>query len=175
MTNKVPQTYLNSFLQLDGNVDISQEDSLDGSTDNIQQIHDDLSPLPRIYMTNARSVFPKFVHFTEQLVNYRIGIASISETWEDVSNVHHKLLISNLENKNGFKWFGCSRPKVKDNGTKTAGGGQAIVVNSHYFDASKITDIIVPKQLETINGVIWVKASPKARCPVNMIIMWYLL
>ena len=88
-TNKVSQNYIdcyaNNIYQLDGNDDI-----MDGSINtsamsqnSIGQIYDEISPFPRIYVTNARSVFPKFKNLKEHLVNYRISIASISETWED--------------------------------------------------------------------------------------------
>ena len=50
----------------------------DKDLDQTDQIYDDLSPLPRIYVTNARSIFPKFNHFIKHLVNYRIGVAAVS-------------------------------------------------------------------------------------------------
>ena len=80
------------MLQLDGNVDI---DNMDIST--VEQNYDDLGPFPKVYMTNARSLFPKFNNFLEQIINYRIGVACVSETWEDSTNKKHQAKIKNLE------------------------------------------------------------------------------
>ena len=60
--NLLKTTTLNNdkIPQLDGNDSLSTdeyESSLDDYTD---QMYDDLTRLPRIYVTNARSIFPKF-------------------------------------------------------------------------------------------------------------------
>ena len=188
--NKVSKTYCDLFQlensdeivgigindpipQLDGNISTTQLNNSNTSSDMkpTEQLYNDLTPLPRLYITNARSVFPKFKNFVEHLIHYRIGVGSISETWEDHTSIKHKLKIEKLENVHGFKWFGCSRPKKLENGTVTSGGGQAIVINTAIFNANRINEIIVPKQLETTNNIVWVKVIPKIKCSVSVIIV----
>ena len=70
--------------QLDGNTSqiSSVLDTEDSSTSSegssVYQCEDQFTTLPKIYSTNARSLFPKFDDFTEKLLNYRIDIAQIS-------------------------------------------------------------------------------------------------
>ena len=81
----------------------------------------------------------------------------ISETWQDLKNVDHNEKIDILENKYGYKWYGFSRPKHREDGSLTGGGGTAIIVNQRNFTSSRIEDIVIPKNLE----VVWVKVVSK--------------
>ena len=59
--------------------------------------------LPRIYFTNARSIFPKLKDLAEKLQNNSIDIAQISETWQDIHKQEHNDKIDILENRLGYK------------------------------------------------------------------------
>ena len=144
---------------MDGN-DSTMLSSLNSSVSSSSSIHqcsDQFTALPKIYSANARSLFPKFKDFTQKLQNHRIDIAQISETWQDVNKQEHNQKIDILENKFGFKWYSFARPKYKDNGQMTGGGGSAVLVNQRNFLSAKIKDIQVPHNVE----VVWVKVIPK--------------
>ena len=109
------------IMQLDGNVSLDDTDtavpndtldfpnsSLD-STD--EQSSDQSSSIPKIYSGNARSIFPKYIDFVDKLVDHRIDVAQISETWQDVKKDDHKQKIELLENKHGYKWYSFARQK----------------------------------------------------------------
>ena len=79
------------IIQLDGNVSLDDTDtavpndtldfpnsSLDSSD---EQSSDQFSSIPKIYSGNARSIFPKYIDFVDKLVDHRIDVAQISETW----------------------------------------------------------------------------------------------
>lgn len=123
--------------------------------------------MPRILATNARSIFPKYVDLIEHLQMHRIDFAQISETWQDTSYKDHNDKISELENKYGYKWLGCSRPKYKEDNSRGGGGGSAVLVNMRHFNADFIEGISVPKKLE----LVWVKIVPKFKCPFKVFIM----
>ena len=108
---------------------------------------------------NARSLFPKFSDFSEKLVNHRIDVVQVSESWQDVNKQEHNQKINILENNLGYKWYSFARPKYRDNGQMTGGGGSAILVNQRNFTSSKIEDIVIPQNVE----VVWVKVHPKKK------------
>ena len=97
-----------NLIQLDGNIsDISSllEDSLASSElPSLHQCEDQFTTLPTIYSANARSLFPKFDDFSEKLLNLRIDVAQISESWQDVNKDDHNNKIATLEHSLGHKW-----------------------------------------------------------------------
>ena len=159
--------------QLDGNTSqiSSVLDTEDSSTSSerssVYQCEDQFTTLPKIYSTNARSLFPKFDDFTEKLLNYRIDIAQISESWQDVRKKDHNDKIDILEHRFGYKWYSFARPKYRDDGSLTGGGGSAICVSQRNFSSSKIEEIVVPKNVE----VVWVKVIPKHKTNVKVFII----
>ena len=77
-----------SLLQLDGNVTL--ESDLESSSDTTEasintldndQCQDEFSAIPKVYSANARSLFPKYNDLIEKLVNNRIDVVQISDTW----------------------------------------------------------------------------------------------
>ena len=156
-------------MQLDGNdtLDSYDSDASLGTTSlTDEQSDDQFSPIPKIYSANARSLFPKYNDFIEKLVNHRIDVSQISETWQDVKKDDHNNKIDELLNKFGFEWYSFARPKYRENGSLTGGGGSAIFVNQRNFASSKIEEIIIPKNLE----VIWVKVIPKQKSDIKVFI-----
>ena len=154
--------------QLDGNatLDSDNESSFDSVSDlSLPQTSDQYSSIPKIYSANARSVFPKFQDLVSKLLNSRIDIAQISETWQDVNKNEHNQKIDTLENQHGFKWFSYARQKYRDNGDMT--GGSAILVNSRNWIPHHLQDSTVPQGLE----VVWVKVAPKTKCDLKLLII----
>ena len=154
---------LSKMLQVDGNdslsstssdVTISSSSSLSSS---IVQSESQYSALPKLYSVNARSIFPKFDDMVEKLLNHTIDVLQISETWHDVHKQGHNDKIDILEHRYGFKWHGFARPKYRENGQLTGGGGTAILVNQRNFISSIIDEIVIPKNVE----IVWVKVIPK--------------
>ena len=101
------------------------------------------------------------------LQNHRIDIAQISETWQDVKKKDHNDKIDFLKNKLGYTWFSFARPKYKDDGSLTGGGGTAILINSRNWLSQSLDDIIVPQGLE----VVWVKVAPKSQSLLKILII----
>ena len=137
------------------------------SNESFLQSNEAFNSMPRILATNARSIFPKYVDLIEHLQMHRIDFAQISETWQDTSCKDHNDKISELENKYGYKWLGCSRPKYKEDNSRGGGGGSAVLVNMRHFNADVIEGISVPKNLE----LVWVKIVPKFKCSFKVFIV----
>ena len=161
------------FLQLDGNDTLGSD--LESSTDTVDapintldddQCQDEFSAIPKVYSANARSLFPKYNDLIEKLVNNRIDVVQISETWQDVKKDDHNDKIDELENKYGYKFYSYARAKYRDDGSLTGGGGSALLVNQRNFSSCIIKEIIVPAKLE----VVWVKVFPKIKNQVNTFI-----
>ena len=159
------------LIQLDGNVsDISsllEDSSASSEVPSLYQCEDQFTAIPTIYSANARSLFPKFDDFSEKLLNLRIDVAQISESWQDVNKDDHNDKIATLEHSLGYKWYSFARPKYRDDGSLTGGGGTAICVNQRNFSSSKIEDIVVPQNVE----VVWVKVIPKHKSDVKVFII----
>ena len=83
--------YNDSLSSSDDTLVNSDEDTID------EQIAKQYDHIPRIYFTNARSVFPKFLDLTEKLIHHRIDVTQISETWHDVTKDDYKHKIDILE------------------------------------------------------------------------------
>ena len=161
---------LNDICQVDGNATITSVSELDSSIESdssIPQTNDQFSSLPIIYSANARSIFPKFKDLTQKLQNHRIDIVQISETWQDLKKTDHNEKINLLENKLGFFWYSYARPKYKDDGSITGGGGSAILVNSRNWLSQPLQDILVPQGLE----LVWVKVAPRFKSILKILII----
>ena len=78
----------------------------------------------------------------------------------------HNEKIDILENHIGYKWYSYARPKYKDNGLLTGGGGTAILVDSRNWLSQQIDEIIVPQGLE----VVWVKVTPRSNSILKVLI-----
>ena len=158
-------------MTIDGNVTLpSGDDSMlssDLSTISLPQTGDQFSTLPTIYSANARSVFPKFQHLCETLQNSRIDLCQISETWQDINKKDHNDKIERLEKQFGYKWYSFARPKYRDDGSLTGGGGCAVLVNTRNWLSTHLDDIIVPQGLE----VVWVKVAPKTESDLKLLIV----
>ena len=141
--------------------------SSDLSTISLPQTGDQFSTLPTIYSANARSVFPKFQHLCETLQNSRIDLCQISETWQDINKKDHNDKIERLEKQFGYKWYSFARPKYRDDGSLTGGGGCAVLVNTRNWLSTHLDDIIVPQGLE----VVWVKVAPKTESDLKLLIV----
>ena len=165
--NPISPSECSRIPQFDGNfsLDTIDNDSTLDTTD--EQSDDQFTSIPKLYSANARSVFPKFDDLVDKLVHHRVDVAQISETWQDVKKQDHKQKIEELENKYGYKWYSFARPKFRDDGSLTGGGGSTILVNQRNFSSSKIDDIIVPKNVE----VVWVKVFPKQKSEVKVFII----
>ena len=168
---KTRKKWFYAINQLDGNDSLVSSANLtdltNSSSESIIQCNDQFSLLPKIYAANARSLFPKFDDFTDKLLNHRIDVAHISETWQDLKKPDHNQKIDILENRFGYKWYSFARPKYKDDGSKTGGGGSAILVNQRNFLSAEIKDIIVSPKLE----LVWVKVIPKKKTEIKVIII----
>ena len=161
---------MTNILQVDGNVSIQTLDSsLDSnlSAISLPQTSDQFSAIPTIYSANARSVFPKFSDLIQKLQNNRVDIGQISETWQDINKSDHKNKLNSLENQYGYKWYSYARPKYRDDGSLTGGGGCALLVNSRNWLSHHLDDILIPQGLE----VVWVKVAPKHRSQLNVLIV----
>ena len=166
----MPSLPMTNILQVDGNVSIETLDSsLDSNLSEISlpQTSDQFSSIPTIYSANARSVFPKFSDLIQKLQNNRVDIGQISETWQDINKSDHKDKLNSLENQYGYKWYSYARPKYRDDGSLTGGGGCALLVNSRNWLSDHLDDILIPQGLE----IVWVKVAPKHRSQLNVLIV----
>ena len=94
-------------------------------------------------------------------------MAQISETWQDVKKHEHNEKIDILENVLGYKWYSYARPKFRDDGSLTGGGGTAILVNTRNWLSEPLLNIIVPQGLE----VVWVKVAPRNPSIIKVLIV----
>ena len=102
----------------------------------------------------------------QRLQNHRLDLVQISETWQDGNKKEHNDKIDELNNKFGYNWFSYSRPKYKDDGSLTGGGGSAILVNSRKWLAQRLDELIVPQGLE----IVWVKVVPRFQSILKILI-----
>ena len=61
-----------------------------------------------------------------------------NKSWQDLKNDDHNNKIDILENRFGYKWYGFARSRVRNDGSKTGGGGTAVLVNQRTFVSSQI-------------------------------------
>ena len=156
--------------QLDGNVTLTSDSSLNSSSSSnssfssLPQTLDQFSPIPTIFSANGRSIFPKFNDLVLKLQNHRIDLAQISETWQDVNKKDHNDKIDILEHKLGYKWYSFARPKYRDTGSLTGGGGTAVLVNSRNWLSQHLDDILVPQGIKLYGLKLLLNQSPVLRC-----------
>jgi hypothetical protein len=73
-------------------------------------------------------------HFLKvALRNSSIDLCQISETWQDINKKDHNDKIEWLEKQFGYKWYSFVRPKYRDDGSLTGGGGCAVLVNTRNW------------------------------------------
>ena len=84
--------------------------------------------LPRIMITNHRSIFPKFNHFVDEVLEMNMQLGLHSEVWEDVTNSNHANKIEEALELHGIQYI--STPRVQ-----RRGGGAAITLikDSPFF------------------------------------------
>ena len=61
--------------------------------------------LPRIYLTNTRSLIPKINAFKNDVIEREIDLCLVSEIWEDNENVKHKTEIEKMLELEGLKYI----------------------------------------------------------------------
>ena len=106
--------------------------------------------LPTIAATNTRSIFPKIRNFSEDIIQRKITVCFISETWEQETNSKFQKEVEIIFEMKGLQFISCHRPKNR------RGGGAAIVVNTEKFHCEKL-DVLVPGNLECV----WATLRPK--------------
>ena len=106
-------------MQVDGNCSIVSEDncSLSGKSKSV---------LPTVATYNLRSLFPKIKNLSTDILERRIDVAFLSETWENELNSDHKAQTEELLEMEGLQFISTSR---KPNVRGTSYGGAAIIVN----------------------------------------------
>ena len=94
------------ILQLDGNVSIESESSLNISIPQSSQppqvkVCDKITAalhLPTVAAYNLRSLFPKVVNLTTDILERSIDVSLCTEIWEQEHNKEHQLEIEKLGN-----------------------------------------------------------------------------
>ena len=109
--------------------------------------------LPSIFVTNHRSLFPKFRNLLDEILEMNMQLGLHSEIWEKKKNIHHQRMIEEAFEIHGIKYI--SNPRKKRNG-----GGAAITLIERDFVLSKL-DVSVPEELE----VCWGLVKPKKPTP----------
>ena len=109
--------------------------------------------LPSIFVTNHRSLFPKFRNFLDEMLEMNMQLGLHSEIWEKKQNVRHQSMIEELFEIHGIKYI--SNPRKKRNG-----GGAAITLIERDFALTNL-DISVPEQLEVCWGLVKPKKPTK--------------
>ena len=98
--------------------------------------------LPVVSVSNLRSLMPKISNFKDDMLEREIGLALLSEVWEQKNKKKHQFEIQKLLQMEGLKYISTPRPKKR-------GGGAAIVANLSLFSLDKL-DIFNPHNLEVV-------------------------
>ena len=106
--------------------------------------------MPTIAATNTRSIFPKFRHFAEDIIQRQITACFVSEIWQKENNVKFQKEVERMFELNGLQFISCPRAQNR------SGGGAAIVVNTEKFFCEKL-NVMVPGKLECV----WAMLRPK--------------
>ena len=109
--------------------------------------------LPSIFVTNHRSLFPKFYNFLDEMLEVNMQLGLHSEIWEDKENSHHQHKIEEAFELHGINYISNPRKKRK-------GGGAAITLIESDFLLARL-DVTVPDELE----VVWGLVKPKTPSP----------
>jgi hypothetical protein len=108
--------------------------------------------LPIIAVSNLRSLMPKVNNFANDMHERSIGVALLSEVWEQATRKKHVFEIDKMLHMEGLKYISTPRPAGK------RGGGAAIVAPVDRFSLEKI-DILNPHNLEIVWGLMRPKIS----------------
>ena len=107
--------------------------------------------LPKIAVSNLRSLIPKVGNVCHDMKERGIGLNLMSEIWEKPGRRRHKLKIEQMLHMEGLKYISSPRPPQK------RGGGAAIVSPISQFDLEKL-DVLIPYNLE----ICWGMLRPKS-------------
>ena len=103
--------------------------------------------LPIIAVSNLRSLMPKVNNFVRDIHERDIGVALLSEVWEQKSKKKHVFEVDKMLYMEGLKYISTPRPTGK------RGGGAAIVAPVEKFNLEKM-DILNPHNLEIVWGLM---------------------
>ena len=88
--------------------------------------------LPNIMVANHRSIFPKFEHLVDELLEMDMHLGLHCETWEDSENTGHSNKIEEAFEIHGIQYISTPRQNKR-------GGGTAItLVSSSPFNLTKL-------------------------------------
>ena len=102
--------------------------------------------LPTVFVTNHRSLFPKFHNFVEVMKTLGLTLGLHSEIWEDRENKEHSNRIEEALELEGIKYISNPRPNRR-------GGGAAITLIEGEFTLTRL-DVITPPSLEVVWGLV---------------------
>ena len=123
--------------------------------------HRKAQSLPKIMVTNHRSVFPKFNHLVDELLECEVHVGIHSEIWEDKEKIEHKHKIEEALELHGIMYISNPRPKRR-------GGGAAITLSDPQSQFTLSTlPIHVPPDLE----VCWGLVKPRSPGSIKAIII----
>ena len=117
------------------------------------------SKLPTIFVTNHRSYFPKFYNFLDAMKTLDLTLGLHSEIWEVKENKTHQNKIEEALEMEGVQYISNPRPDRK-------GGGAAISLLAGSFTLTRL-EIIVPKNLEVVWGIVRPKVSTQDFSRIN--------
>ena len=110
--------------------------------------------LPKIAVSNLRSLIPKIRNFSQDMKEREIGLNLLSEIWEKPGKRKHKFKIEQMLHMEGLKYISTPRPPQK------RGGGAAIVSPISQFDLEKL-DVLIPYNLEICWGMLRPKSEQR--------------
>ena len=137
-----------NIIQIDGNTSLPEENSVNlGHPPDSKKVSTAQS-LPKIMVANHRSVFPKFQHLIDELIECDVQVGIHTEIWESNENNEHKNKIEEALEIHGIVYISNPRPKRR-------GGGAAITLSDqkNRFSLSKLP-IHVPPDLEVCWGLV---------------------
>ena len=102
--------------------------------------------LPTIFVTNHRSIFPKFNNFVDLMKTLNLTLGLHSEVWQVKENKFHQDKIEEALELEGIQYISNPRPQRK-------GGGVAISLLPGEFTLTKL-DVLVPKNIEVVWGIV---------------------
>ena len=103
--------------------------------------------LPKFASYNMRSLMPKIDNVAKDMEDRMCGIIFLTEIWEKSKSKRHQYKIEELFEMKGIKYISTAR-------VDRVGGGAAIAANSELFSLDKLENIVVPKNLEIVWGIL---------------------
>ena len=102
--------------------------------------------LPSIFVTNHRSLFPKFHSFLDEMIEMDMQLGLHSEIWEVSENKNHQQSVEEAFELHGIRYISNPRRHRR-------GGGVAITLHEQNFLLSRL-DVSVPPELEVVWGLV---------------------